>query len=345
MTSIEQWPLVVAMLVFALSAAAVWVAGTRLALYADAIAHITGAGTALLGVLMLGGVTSLPEIAVSVSASISGNAALAVNNLLGGLALQVVILALGDFALGGRALSFVVGSPRVLLQGVFCALLLAMVIAAIGVGERAFLGVGLWSTAILLGSIVLLWFITLEEKRDRLGWKAEDMPDLGEALESEGRPGTLGRAIALTAVVAVVILVAGYLLARTGEAIATMSGLGSSFVGATLVGFATSLPEISTVLAAIRLRRYIMAFGDIFGTNILDVAFIFLVDLAYRGPPVLGEVGAFSQVAAALGVLVTLLYVAGLIERRDDTLGRLGIDSWAVLASYGCGVALLYTLR
>ena len=61
--------------------------------------------------------------------------------------------------------------------------------------------------------------------------------------------------------------------------------------------------------------------------------------------PVLNEVGAFSQVAAALGVVVTLFYVAGLIERRDDTIGRLGLDSWAVVATYAGGLVLLFFLR
>jgi cation:H+ antiporter len=138
---------------------------------------------------------------------------------------------------------------------------------------------------------------------------------------------------------------AGFVLARTGDAIAQQSGLGTSFIGVTLIGFATSLPEISTLLAAVRLRRYMMAFGDIFGTNILNIALIFLIDLAYPGPPVINEIGAFSQVAAALGILLTLLYVSGLIERRDETAGRLGIDSWAVLIVYFTGIMMLYTLR
>lgn len=131
---------------------------------------------------------------------------------------------------------------------------------------------------------------------------------------------------------------------RTGEAIAGQTGISENFVGATLVGIATSLPEISTVVAAVRLKRYMMAFSDIFGTNIFDLMLVFLIDVAYSGPPVINEQDNFAAFGAMLGVLVTLLYVAGLIERRNKTLMRLGIDSWAVVAVYLCGVGGLYYL-
>ena len=140
MPSIEAQSTWLVAVLFALAAAAVWWAGTRLAGYADALARLTGLGSALIGLLLLGGITSLPEIAVTFVAGISGDAALAVNNVLGGLALQVVVLAIGDLALGGHALSFVTGSPRVLLQGLFGAALLLVTIVAIATGDVAFAG-------------------------------------------------------------------------------------------------------------------------------------------------------------------------------------------------------------
>ena len=131
--------------------------------------------------------------------------------------------------------------------------------------------------------------------------------------------GLVGR----IAVAGVVVLLAGVLLARTAEAIPEQTGLGSSFVVAVLVAISTSLPEISTVLAAIRLGQYGMAFSDIFGTNLFDIALIFVVDAFYTGQPVLLEVGNFSLFAALLGAAATLVYIIGLIERRDGALPRM----------------------
>ena len=337
-------PILLNLAVVALGGAAIWWAGTKLAGYADDIARMTGLGSAFVGMLLLGGITSLPEIGVSVSASLGGAADLAVNNLFGSIALQVVVLALGDWVLGGRALSYLIGHPIVLLQGVFLSILLAVAIAAISVGDVAFLGAGAWTTGLFVASGLLMWFVAREERGREPGWIARDLPDLDQ--DDEPRDAdSLREAVLWTAALAVVILVAGTVVSQAAEAVAEQSGLGGAFVGVTLLGLVTSLPEISTLVAAVRRGRYALAFGDIFGTNIFDFALIWIVDLAYSGPPVLNEVGAFSQVAASLGIVVTLFYVAGLVERRDETIGRLGLDSWAVLLSYAGGIALLFFLR
>jgi len=327
--------------IFLAAAAVVWWAGTRLTRYADAISEMTGLGQAVVGMLLLGGITSLPEIAVSVSAGLTGSADLAVSNILGGVALQVVIIAIGDALLRDRTISSQVPRPTVLLQAIFSCLLLATVIAGILIGDVAVLGVGLWSTAIVLGGIAMFWLVSRYRKNET--WKADPQPHLDQG-EQEGKPDGLRRAMLLTCGMGGVILVAGYLLAKTGEAIANQTGLGEGFVGATLVGAGTSLPEISTVIAAVRLRRYTMAFADIFGTNMFDVMLVFLIDAVYSGPPVLNGQDSFAAVGALLGIVVTLLYVAGLVERRDKPRLRLGLDSWAVIAVYLGGVVALYFL-
>ena len=119
MTDFSANPLWVNAAVFCIAAAAVWWAGSRLTPYADAISEMTGLGSALTGMLLLGGITSLPEIAVSVTASAAGSAALSVNNILGGIAMQVVIIAIGDAALRRAAITSRIATPTVLLGRVF----------------------------------------------------------------------------------------------------------------------------------------------------------------------------------------------------------------------------------
>ncbi|GHA73992.1 sodium:calcium antiporter [Cognatilysobacter bugurensis] len=327
---------------FAVAAAVVWWAGTKLTAHADAIARITGIGHAVVGMLLLGGITSLPEIAVSVTAGLRGSADFAVSNLLGGVALQVAIIAIGDALLGERALTAQVPRPTVLLQAVFSCLLLALFAAAVLVGDVAVAGVGAWSLAIALTGAAMFWIIS--RNGDREPWQATPAPKPEAPAETADDP-SLTRALWMTGAMGAVVLVAGWALAGTGEAIAAQSGLGSSFVGATLVGFATSLPEISTVVAAVRIRRYTMAFADIFGTNVFDLMLVLLIDAVAPGGPVLASQGPFAAFAAVLGIVVTLLYVAGLIERRDRSYLRLGVDSWAVLIAYFGGAVALYGLR
>lgn len=103
------------LLVFVAGAAAVWFASSKLARYADSISHRTGLGQAVVGIVLLGAVTSLPEISTTTVATLSGNARMAVNNLLGGIAFQVVVLALADLFVGRNALTSLVPGPRVIL--------------------------------------------------------------------------------------------------------------------------------------------------------------------------------------------------------------------------------------
>lgn len=111
------------------------------------------------------------------------------------------------------------------------------------------------------------------------------------------------------------------------------------------MALATSLPEISTVFSAVKLRRYDMAISDIFGTGLFNVTLVFLVDTVYAGGPVLNEVGQFSLFASLIGAMLAAIYLVGLIERRDRTIARMGIDSFAVLVVYLGGLVVLYQLR
>ncbi|HEX6364423.1 MAG TPA: hypothetical protein VFZ93_15810, partial [Albitalea sp.] len=155
----------------------------------------------------------------------------------------------------------------------------------------------------------------------------------------------LRRLVLGTGVAGAAILVAGFLLATAGEALAAQTGLGTSFFGAVLLGFSTSLPELSTVLAAVRLGRYEMALADVLGTNLFNVTIIVLVDALHPGDPVLMEAGPFAAFGALLALVLTAIFLVGMIERRDRTVLRMGFDSLAAIACYAAGLVVLYQLR
>ncbi|ARP99656.1 sodium:calcium antiporter [Pseudorhodoplanes sinuspersici] len=346
MIDFSQFPLIINVIIFVVAAAFVWIAGAKISRYADAISVHTNFGHALLGLLLLGGVTSLPELAVSVSAAASGSAALAVNNILGGVTMQVAILAVADFAIGRRALTSVVPDPVVILQGSLNVLLLTIVPIAILVGDVSVFGIGAWTWLILAFAIGSIYLLSRSE--GRRPWQASNIeprtPRDGEA-KKQTTHGPLYEILTKTVIAAATILAAGYVISRTAEIIAEQTGLGQSFVGAVLVAISTSLPEVSTVLSAVRLGLYTMAISDILGTNLFDVGLLFAVDAVSSGDPVMNRVGSFSAVAALLGIAVTALFLIGLTERRDRTILRMGMDSAAVIIVYLGGLALLYSLR
>jgi cation:H+ antiporter len=141
-----------------------------------------------------------------------------------------------------------------------------------------------------------------------------------------------------------VILVSGYLLSRTGDALSQQTGLGGSFMGFVLLAFATSLPELSTSVTASRAGLYTLAISDILGTNLINVGLIFIIDLVGTGEPILNQTGVFSFLEFSW-VLRSPLFVIGMAERRDKTVLRMGLDSVAVVVCHFAGLIVLYFLR
>lgn len=348
--SFSSNPLAVNAAVFCVSAIVVWIAGTKVAHYADALAVATGVGHATVGLLLLAGITSLPEVAVALSSAAAGAPTLSVNNLLGGVAMQIAILAVADAVIGRQALTVIAGTPLLLLQGTATVLLLLVFAAGIVAGDRPLLGAGLWSWGLLALYLLSIW--TIANAQGSRVWLVhrtqEQAEQAGGPQEPPDQPAAGGRLKPLSlklAAGAAAILAAGFVLSRTGDAIAAQTGLGRNFVGAVFLALSTSLPEISAVLAAVKLQRYEMAISDIFGTGLFNVALVFLVDAVHGGAPVLNEVGQFSLFAAVTAAVLVCIYLVGLIERRDRTVARMGIDSLAVLLVYGGSLAILYHLR
>jgi len=329
--------------IMAAAGALVWFAGSRLAGLVDEIAKRSGLGQAFAGMLLLGGITSLPEMATASTASLLGNPLLSINDLLGSSSINILLLAVGDIFYGRKALTSQASKPAPLIQGVLGMILMATVAIAILVEDWSIpvLGTGVMSLVLALGCLQALRISNRFEHRNSWQVSGQTPPDHEDIRKSDVSNLKLG---ALTLAAAAAILIGGATLAFSGDAIAEKSGLGASIVGFALVGLCTSLPELSSVVGALRLRRYQLALGDVFGTNLFNVQIIFIADLFYRGGPVLNEAGAFEVAAAILSIIMTGIFVVGMLERRDRTIWRLGLDSGLALLVFACGLAGLATL-
>lgn len=335
--------------VFVASAAVVWIAGTRLVRFVDRLSSRTGMGQGFAGMLLLGGIVSLTEISTVSTAAFTGSPLLALNNLLGSESINLFLLAAVDPLSGRDALTSFIAKPAMLFQGTLGIILLTVVAAAMVTGDYQIFGVGLWSTALFLLCLGALWMSARYEKRKI--WKpGEEQPKGQEErrkddTESEKRSGErLGPLILKLTGVAAIIFAAGFMLSLTGDALAEQSGLGQSFVGFLLVGMSTSLPELSTITAAIRLKRHEMAVGDILGSNVFNLLLIFLTDVVYVGDAVLNHAGRFEIVATLLAITMTGILLLGMLERRDRTILKMGYDSVALIGVFVVGCIALYAL-
>lgn len=334
---------------FAVAAIFVWISGASLSRAADQIAERTGLGPAFVGVLLLGIATSLPELATTISAALREHPRLAGNNLMGGVAMQIAVLAVvGGFGLRGKALTHFGASPAFLMQGVFLILLLAVAAGGIVVGDRVVVaGIGAWP--ILLGvlygiAIYVMFHYENHPRWQPLGDTPTIEPSGSDKLEkyaTRSTPALFG----FFGGAAAVVFVSGYFVAVSGERLAEQTGLGETFIGGTLVALATSLPEVSTTWSAVRRGAYAMAVGNIFGTNTLEVALFLPAEAFYRPGAIFNEMDDGAVFLGMLGIVMTCIYLWGVLERRDRTVWNFGIDSALVLIVYAAGLVTLYFIR
>lgn len=344
-------------LLFALAAAAIWWAGTHLERCADVIARRTGLGHAFTGMLLLAFATSLPEVATTITAvALLDNPTLAVHNLLGGVAMQTAILVIADGAKRRRG-SLTFFSPRfvLLIEGVGLVLLLQITIAGITAGGTpAVFGISGWLVLLFFAYVALMYLVYRHRGQPR--WTPTRMGDVPEEArgdddstdDDDGTDDEDGRSMSVVWLtfggLSLVVLVGGWLATQTAELLAEQTGLGAAFLGATLLAAATSLPEVSTTIAAVRNDRYTVAISNVFGSNAFDVTLLVLADVLFRGGTILAHAEPTVVFVATVGSIMTCIYLWGLLERENRTVFGIGWDSAGAVLVYSGAMAVLYFL-
>ncbi len=332
--------------VFIGSAGAVWLAGIWLSDTTDALERRFGLGEAIGGLVILAITTNLPEIAITTGAALSGDLGIAIGNILGGIAIQTMVLVILDASLrGGQPLAYRAASLVLVLEG---ALVIAVLIISImGHFLPRSLAIGRVGPGELLIAVIWvagLWLIA--RQRDSLPWhaagNAPDGQEVRRGHASEMRASKVmkvgrQRVLLRFTVASVVTLVAGLLLEQSGERLADGFGLSGVVFGATVLAASTSLPEVSTGIASVRMGDYQLAVSDIFGGNaFLPVLFLWAGLIA--GVPVLPQITAVDIYLTGLGILLTVVFVWGLIARPQARIGPIGVDSAIALTLYAVGM-------
>src|SRR5438552_9600285 len=148
-------------LIFVAGGAATWIAGIYLSKTTDALDTRFGLGEALGGLILLSVTGSLPEIAITSSAALSGHLDLAVGNLIGGVAIQTLVLVALDFASGPqRPLSFLVGSLVPVIEALMVVVVLATVLGGAALKSSANLfGASPASYAVVVFWVAGVWIV------------------------------------------------------------------------------------------------------------------------------------------------------------------------------------------
>lgn len=342
--------------IFVGSSIIVWLAGTRLSKATDFLSSRFHFGEALGGAILLAIATNLPELAITFSAALSGFLELAVGNILGGIAIQTVVLVLLDRFGIGKKVSLIhrAASLRLVIEGllVVCVLVLAIMATQLPATLIAF---RLSPGPVLIAVFWILGVWIIGHARRGLPWhvvgptlsQANPAASQEVAASHERQPSpaeaSTPKAILSFSMAATATLVCGVLLEKSGAAMAADIGMSGVLFGATVLAAATALPEVATGLASMKLGDYQLAVSDILGGNAF-LPVLFLVAELTSGRAVLPHAQGTDIYLAALGILLTTIYLGGLIFRSERTVCGVGVDSLLVLTLYGVGMVGLFAI-
>jgi len=310
-------------------------AASQLARYGDAIGVRTRLGGLFVGSLLLAGATSLPEVLTAINSVRVGAVNLSAGDLMGSSMVNMLLLAVIDILFWRQRILRQVALRHGLVAGiaiVMNCLVLVFLLARVDL-RIGWLGVD--SLLLLLTYVGGMWL--LHQHSGDTAAALEEQPNL------EGVP-SLRHAIIGFTISAAVLVASNPWLVNSATTLAEVSGLTTGFVGAALVALATSLPELVTIIAAVRIGAPDMAVGNLFGSNAFNMVAFGVGDLLYTDGHFLLEVDpAFALIGAIALLQMSFGLVGNMTRLRPRRLLVMEIDAAMIFAAYFLGMYLLYT--
>lgn len=268
----------------------------------------------IIGLTIVAMGTSLPECAVSVTASMSNNNALAVSNVVGSNLFNLMVVC-------GVCTLFVplaVSTDTLKKEFPFSIICAALLLVF---GLDSMLGRVDSAVFIVLFAAYLGWMIySALQARNKA---------LSEDNDEEIKLLPVWQCIVYIVGGAAAIKFGGDFVVEGATAIATMLGLSQNLIGLTIVALGTSLPELVTSIVAARKNEIDMALGNVIGSNIFNILLV------------LGIAGVISPVAIITENLIDtfiLIAVSTLVWafawKKKELVKRQGIVMLAIYTAY-----------
>lgn len=322
---------------FIVFAAVIVVSARFLARFAHGLANQTGLGTSITGLVLLAGVTSLPEFSVGVSAIRMDAADLTAGDVLGSSLINLMILAILDLITrpAGQILSRRAAAHA--LAGIVACLMTSLVLLGILLKSQwTFLYLGATSWAVIGTYVLCVRLLYLDQQVSKVVDAAHD--DHGKGHYS------LPVNLAGFGICAAVIFFIAPNLAHTADALATVTGLGRTFFGTVFVATMTSLPEAISTFEAIRLKATDMAIGNILGSNAFNMLILAFTDFA-SPHPVLSLVSPVHAITATSVLMTTCVAMLCLLYRAEKRIWIIEPDAALVLIMVLGSLFLVYVNR
>lgn len=287
---------------------------------ASAVAKSLRVPSIIIGLTIVAMGTSLPELAVSVTASIAGNNALSVSNVVGSNLFNLMVV------LGASA----VMNPIVVAKETMKKDYPFSVACAAGLLILGAIGMELGRIDGLVLLIVFIIFIVSQVRTALASRKGANTS--GD--EEGGKDISLPLAVVYILGGVVAIKFGGDFVVNSAVEIATAFGLSQTLIGLTIVALGTSLPELVTSVVAARKKELDMAVGNVVGSNIFNILMILGVAAAIS--PITFVMENIIDIIILLIFSVITYFLCRSRNELDKKEGLLMIAMYAAYMVYIC---------
>jgi len=231
------------------------------------LSKIVGIPEIIIGATIVSLGTTLPELSASATSALHGNGDFALGNAVGSIITNTSLI-LGIGALFGKIPVDKRSSQKFNLLIIAVFLLIIPTIPYKIHGNEGLIPQGMGIAFLLLVPIYIFFLLNQEKKKNKSNLNNRKREPF---LSSKSSPlFFLGKIV----VAAVLIGLSASLLVDSAEVLAVRVGIPDVIIAATLVAFGTSVPELSTCIAAAKSNHGGLALGNIMGANILNVLLV-----------------------------------------------------------------------
>ena len=316
--------------IFLVSAVVVVFAAITLGKAGDAIASNTGLGHLWVGLLLIAGATSLPELVTTVTAVNLDSPGLAVGTIMGANMLNVAKLSLIAAVFGGPLLYQRLSKGQELLSIEALGLTaLATLFIAIGWGAE-FMGITLAAIVILAAYL--------------FGSRVLYTTSIGDPAPAAKEPAhSLRWGWTMYLIAALIITISATILTISAVEIAEQTGIAASFVGVLAVAFVTTVPELTVGITLMRIGAPEMAVAEFHGSNAFNIAILAVADFAFIEGSLLGDLDDSVLLAGVFAVLLVGMSALQIrLRRRMKHFSLTEPSTFSFLTLYLGGLYLVF---
>ena len=288
-------------LIYAVLASLVVFLSIKLSNYVDLLDKKTRVSGALLGGILLAGVTSLPELFTSLTGTlIVGDNGLVLGNIMGSDFFDIMIFGVVYFLFFKKFTQGKVGK-----QHYFTCLFTALMLITVTIAAFVFSKKGwLWGYFNPMSLVIIAIYVVSVI----LTPKTEEKEEQEEEIKSKL---TVKQIWILLAVFSVVLIGASIGVTMVTEQIVTGYNIGHTFGGSLFLGVATSLPEVTATISLCKKKNFDAAYGDILGSCVFNIIILAFADaISFRAETsvyVINNDSFMLMIGTAICLLLTVI--------------------------------------